>query len=302
MQDAVEQCDVGAGQQRQVQVGQLAGVGAPRVDHDDADLRPSGLGGFQATEQDRVGEGHVAAGDQHAIGAVEVFVAARRCVGAQAALVADHRRGHAQARIAVDVVGADQSPRQLVEGVVVLGQQLAGDIEGHAVRPVFANGLGETPGGMFQGTPSRCEPAPVACPGAVGGTARGPGGRRSGAGWRLCCRVCRSWPGAADRLARRGCVRRRVRSGRHNPRRNSSRSKRWCAAGNLSTCSAPVIGERSGAQRHAVQAEQHLSVLHPHRVAMGAALVRGHGFAALQFDLPVVQRTGHSLAVDQPLG
>ncbi|VFT12230.1 Uncharacterised protein [Pseudomonas aeruginosa] len=82
MQDAVEQCDVGAGQQRQVQVGQLAGVGAPRVDHHDAHLRPSGLGGFQATEQDRVGEGHVAAGDQHAIGAVEVFVAARRCVGA----------------------------------------------------------------------------------------------------------------------------------------------------------------------------------------------------------------------------
>ncbi|CAB5606496.1 Uncharacterised protein [Pseudomonas aeruginosa] len=135
-----------------LQVGQLAGVGAPRVDHHDAHLRPSGLGGFQATEQDRVGEGHVAAGDQHAIGAVEVFVAARRCVGAQAALVADHRRGHAQARIAVDVVGADQGPRQLVEGVVVLGQQLAGDIEGHAVRPMFANGLGETPGGMFQGT------------------------------------------------------------------------------------------------------------------------------------------------------
>lgn len=35
---------------------------------------------------------------------------------------------------------------------------------------------------------------------------------------------------------------------------------------------------------------------------MGATLVRSHGSAALQFDLPIVQQTSHSLAVDQALG
>ena len=46
---------IGAGQDRQVQVGQLAGVGAPRIDDDDLHLRTARLGFFQAAEQYRVG-------------------------------------------------------------------------------------------------------------------------------------------------------------------------------------------------------------------------------------------------------
>ncbi len=151
MQQALEQRDIGAGQDRQVQVGQLAGVGAAWVDDDDGHLRPLRLCFLQTAEQHRVCVGHVAAGDQQAVGQLDVLVAAGRSVGAQAALVADHCRGHAQPRVGIQVVGADQGAGQFVEGVVVLGQQLAGDIEGDAVRPVFADGLGEHVSGMLQG-------------------------------------------------------------------------------------------------------------------------------------------------------
>ena len=151
VQQAVEQRHIGAWGDGQVQVGQLAGVGAPWVDDDDRHLGPRRLGRFQATEQDRMRVGHVAAGDQQAVGLLDILVAAGRGVGTQAALVADHRRAHAQARVAVDVVGADQGAGQLVEGVVVLGQQLAGDVEGHAVRAVLADGLGEHAGGVVEG-------------------------------------------------------------------------------------------------------------------------------------------------------
>ena len=81
--------------------------------------------------------GRVRAGDEHAVRLLEIVIAGGRRVGAQALLVAHHGGRHAQARIAVDVVGADQAARQLVERVIVLGQQLAGDVETDRVRPVF---------------------------------------------------------------------------------------------------------------------------------------------------------------------
>ncbi|KUR50582.1 hypothetical protein PST407_01351 [Pseudomonas syringae pv. tomato] len=93
---------------------------------------------------------HVAADDHHAVAQLKVLVAARRRIGPQAALVAGHGRRHAQPRVAVDVVGADQRAGQLVERVVVLGQQLAGNVERHAVGAVFANALGKHGGGVLQ--------------------------------------------------------------------------------------------------------------------------------------------------------
>ena len=56
-------------------------------------------------------------------------------VFAEGALVAGHRRGHAQTGIGVDVGAADAALHQLVGDVVVLGQQLSGDVEGDRVRP-----------------------------------------------------------------------------------------------------------------------------------------------------------------------
>ncbi|MNO77934.1 hypothetical protein D3C76_690570 [compost metagenome] len=151
MQNPMEQGDIGARQDRQVQVSQIAGICTTWVYDNDLHLRPAGFGCFQAAKQHRVGVGHVAADDHHAIAQLQVFVAAGRGVGTQAALVADHRRGHAQARIAVDVVGAYQGTRQLVEGVVVLGQQLPGNVERHAVRAMFGNGRGKHAGGVIEG-------------------------------------------------------------------------------------------------------------------------------------------------------
>ncbi|MNC48232.1 hypothetical protein D3C75_973340 [compost metagenome] len=92
----MEQGDIGAGQNRQVQVSQIAGVCPAWVNDDDFHLRPAGFGLFQSAKQYRVGVGHVTADDHHAIAQFQVFIAAWRGVGAQAALVADHRRRHAQ--------------------------------------------------------------------------------------------------------------------------------------------------------------------------------------------------------------
>ena len=145
---------VGAGLDRQVQVRQFAGVCAARVDHDYLHVRPLAFRFFQPTEQHRVGVSHVAANDQHAVAELNVFVVTRWCVGTQAAFVADHCGRHAQPRIAVDIVGADQCSGQFVECVVVLGQQLPGNVKRNAVRAVFAKGVSEHVGSMVK----RCVP------------------------------------------------------------------------------------------------------------------------------------------------
>ena len=90
MQKAVEQRDIGAWLDRQVQIGNLAGIGAPRVDDHDALAGVVCLGLLQAAEQYRVGVGHVAADDDHAIAQLNVFIRAGRRIGTQAALVANH--------------------------------------------------------------------------------------------------------------------------------------------------------------------------------------------------------------------
>ena len=151
MQDPVEQRHIRSWQDRQVQVGQIAGVSTPRVNHQHFHVRALRLGLLQAPEQYRMGVGHIAADDHHAVAVFQVFITARRCIGAQAALVADHCRRHAQPGVAVDIVGAHQRTGQLVEAVVVLGQQLPGDIERHTVGPVFGNGIGEHVGRVVQG-------------------------------------------------------------------------------------------------------------------------------------------------------
>ena len=137
VQHAVEQRDVAARLDREVQVGELGRLGAARVHHDDLHLRPRRAGGLDAAEQDGMRPRGVGAGDEQTVGPLQILVAGGRRVGAQRLLVADHRRAHAQPRVAVDVVGADQAARQLVERVVVLGQQLARDVEADGIRPML---------------------------------------------------------------------------------------------------------------------------------------------------------------------
>ena len=150
VQQAVEQRHVGAGQDGQVKVGNLGGVGAPRVAKNDLERRVGRLGIFDAPEQYRVRVSRVAADNEDALGVFHVVVAVRRGVGAQRLLVARHRAAHAQARVAVDVVGANQALGQLVEDVIVLGQQLAGNIKTHGIGSMLADDLGKAFAGKVQ--------------------------------------------------------------------------------------------------------------------------------------------------------
>ncbi len=150
VQQAIEQRHIGAGLDLQVQVGGRRGFGAARVDHDPLLL---GLGTprvFEATEQHRVGPGHVAADDEHRARMVQVFVAARRRVGAERAFVAGHCTAHAKARIGVDIVGAEQPLAQLVEGVIVLGEQLPAEVQADGIGPARACDIGQARGGLVQ--------------------------------------------------------------------------------------------------------------------------------------------------------
>jgi hypothetical protein len=64
--------------------------------------------------------------DQHQqVRLLEVLVAARHGVAAERALVPGHAGGHAQPRIGVDIGGANEALGELVDDVIVLGQQLA---------------------------------------------------------------------------------------------------------------------------------------------------------------------------------
>ena len=130
-----EQRGVGAGLQPQKQVGVPCGIGPARVDHDDARAAPL-LVGEHALEQNRMTPRRIGADQNQEIGLIEIFVAAGHGVGAERAAMARDRRGHAQARIGVDIGAADESLHQLVGDVIILGQQLPGEIKRHRAGTV----------------------------------------------------------------------------------------------------------------------------------------------------------------------
>ena len=128
----------------QMQVGDVGGHGAARVDQHDLHLRPLLLRRRDALVEHRMAPGEVGADQHDEIGKFQILVGARHRVGAEGAPVAGHRRGHAEARIGVDVGRADEALHQLVGDVVVLGQQLARDVEGDRVRAMLGDGLART--------------------------------------------------------------------------------------------------------------------------------------------------------------
>ncbi len=150
MQHRIEEPDVGTRQDCQMQIGAGSGIRAARIDHDDAHLRAGGFGRFDATVSDGVCVGRVGAGNQQAIGVIEILICTGWCIDAKGLLIGCHGAGHAQARIGVDVVGADQALGELVEDVIVLGQQLPGNIESDCIRPVFTDDLRKALRGCIQ--------------------------------------------------------------------------------------------------------------------------------------------------------
>ena len=150
VQHPVVKRDVSAGQDRQKQIGCRRGIGATRIDHDDFKIGPRRLGRLDATKQNWVRKRRVGTGDEQAMRAVDIGVTGRRRIGTQRHFVTRHRRRHAQARIGIDVVSADQALGEFIEDVIVLGQQLPGNVKRHTVRTVFTNDVRKPRGGMIQ--------------------------------------------------------------------------------------------------------------------------------------------------------
>ena len=139
--EAAEQGQVGAGTDRQVQVGGIAGGGGARVGgHQPQGVAHLALAFEQPLEEHRMALGGVGADQQHQGGGVEVVVAAGGAIGAEAAAVAGHGRTHAQARVGIEVVAAEGALEQLVGGVVVLAEELAGAIDRQGARAPIRQG------------------------------------------------------------------------------------------------------------------------------------------------------------------
>ena len=131
---------VGLRPDHQVQVAGLGRVGALGVDADAL------LGIFRvlgtrldAAIEHRMGPGGVVAAEDEEVGLRQVVIDTRDEVGTEGLLVRGDGRRHAQARIGVDIGRADIAFGQLVDGVIVFGEQLARYIKGHRVRAVFVD-------------------------------------------------------------------------------------------------------------------------------------------------------------------
>ena len=142
-QQAIEQQYIGARAHRQMQIGHLAGRRAARIDDDDAQRRAPLLGLDDALIQHRMTPGRVRADQHDQVGQLQVLVTPRHQVFAERPLMSGHRRGHAQTRVGIDVGGADEALHQLVGDVVVLGQQLARDVECDRVGTVLLDDAAE---------------------------------------------------------------------------------------------------------------------------------------------------------------
>jgi hypothetical protein len=128
-QQAAEQRRVGARPDRQMQVGVFRGHGAARIDrHDRGPARLSI--GDDPMMQDGMAPGGVRSDQDDQVRHIEVFVAARHEIAAEGAALARDGRGHAEPRVGVDMGRAEEALRQLVGDVIILGQQLAREVEG----------------------------------------------------------------------------------------------------------------------------------------------------------------------------
>ena len=81
---------------------------------------------------------------------LDILIADRHGIGTESALVRRHGGGHAQPRVGVDVGAADETFHQLVGDVIILGQQLPGDIERHGIRAMLGDDLIEAAGDLIQ--------------------------------------------------------------------------------------------------------------------------------------------------------
>jgi hypothetical protein len=146
-----EQHTVHARGNAEVQVGAVGGHGAARIDGDNPRTARR-LGLLDTLIEHRMAPSRVGTDENHEIGLVEIFVAIGHDIGAESALVASDGRGHAEARIGVDIGRTDEPLHQLVGDVVVLGQQLAGEIERHGIGTMRLDCLPKAVGDGIEGS------------------------------------------------------------------------------------------------------------------------------------------------------
>ncbi len=223
--EPAEQHRVHAGREAEKQVGILRRHGATRIDHDDPGAALA-LVLDHALEQHRVAPGGIRADEDEEVGRVEVLIGAGHGVGAEGAAVAGHRGRHAQPRIGVDIGRADEAFHQLVGDVVVLGEELAGEIEGDGVRPVAIDDALEAVGDPVErDRPVDAREASVR-PAAAWDGAAAPTVRASRPAPSPWSRGARDWRDGRDRPR---SPRRHVRPATPAPRNRRRNTGRWCA-------------------------------------------------------------------------
>ncbi len=137
-EQAIEQKNIGAGARGKMQIGGGGGRGAARIDHDDARAAPFARG-FEPLKQDRMAPGGIGADEHDEIRQFQIVIGAGHEIFAEGAAMPGDAGCHAEPRIRVDIGGAEKAFGELVDDVIILGQQLAGDIEGDRLRPVLGD-------------------------------------------------------------------------------------------------------------------------------------------------------------------
>jgi len=77
--------------------------------------------------------------EEKTFGVIDILIRAGWRIRTQRGLVPGDGAAHAETRIGVDVIGTDQSLGEFVENVIVLGEQLARDVERNTVGAVLSD-------------------------------------------------------------------------------------------------------------------------------------------------------------------
>ena len=135
-----------------MQVGDVTGRRAARIDDYDAHTRARGLRGDDALIEHGMRPGRIGADHHQQVATLEIFVIAGHCVGTEGAFVACHGGGHAQARIGIDIGAADEAFHEFVGDVIIFSQQLSGEVKRHGIGAMFADDFPETGTDMIERT------------------------------------------------------------------------------------------------------------------------------------------------------
>ncbi len=127
--ERVEQREVGPVLGPEVEVCLLGHRGRPGIDRDQLGRPPAPSAVEDAHPGHRLGLGHVVPDHEERVGVVYVGVGAGLAVAGERLLEGPVRRSGAQAGVPVEVVGADASPGDHRQGVVVLQKELARGVE-----------------------------------------------------------------------------------------------------------------------------------------------------------------------------